>query len=129
MLMSDSLYTVFSETGMFSWMHRNELKNTAGGRLLYAVRMILGLVGQHLFWAGLYIFVLTTPPLLTWTFCDEVGGCALDMLIHAVVFAVGIVLLIATGTWSGGYRAPFLPLTFSDLLFLCGRDRVSRRVG
>ena len=102
MMASDTLYAnIGIEAGYFSWCHRHELKSTPPGRILLVLRMIGGLAGGTLFWGGMYSWVVESPPLNTWTFCDRKDTCTMDYLIHLIVFVVGIVLVIATGTWSG----------------------------
>jgi hypothetical protein len=109
---SDSLYTnVGFDCGMFPWMHKNELKSTVVGRVLMMVRIFLGLIGGTMLWSGMYYVILYTPPLSHWTFCNIEGMCGHDMIIHGIVFFAGLVVVFATGTWSGNRPPP--PFSFS----------------
>lgn len=103
MIASDTVYSGLSlEGAYFPWLHRNELKSTEPGRVLIVIRLIGGLVGTVLFWGGMYSMMVYLPPLSTWTFCHPtLDSCPRDALVHIIVFSVGILILFATGTWSG----------------------------
>eukprot|EP00035_Acanthoeca_spectabilis_P026839 m.464405 g.464405 ORF g.464405 m.464405 type:complete len:647 (+) comp23490_c0_seq1:347-2287(+) len=103
MIASDTVYSGLSlEGAYFPWLHRNELKSTEPGRVLIVIRLIGGLAGTVLFWGGMYSMMVYLPPLSTWTFCHPtLDSCPRDALVHIIVFSVGILILFATGTWSG----------------------------
>lgn len=102
------------EGALFPRWHTNWVKTTWKGKLsVMGIRTFLAMCGTTALWSGTYALMQNTALGRDWTFCgdpheDFASGsktnaskqCAPDFVVHVLVFAVGLLVLAITGTYS-----------------------------